>query len=129
MELNNLIQNQMNMNNIQQVNTPTQEQKNQQKKRRAISRRACENCRKAHSCCTDFRPCKRCISLEISCVDTPSKKRGRKRKFNTNGEESSDKNQKTQVMVQTSEKQILINKPPLKTVLPRAMPTTGKFKI
>jgi PAS domain-containing protein len=52
-----------------------------QKKRRAISRKACENCRKAHACCSDSRPCKRCLSLDISCFDIPSKKRGRKRKF------------------------------------------------
>lgn len=61
-------------------------QKNQevgmQKKRRAISRKACDNCRKAHSCCSEPRPCKRCVGLELECIDTPSKKRGRKRKYN-----------------------------------------------
>lgn len=51
------------------------------KKRRAISRKACENCRKSHACCSDFRPCKRCETLGLTCFDTPSKKRGRKRKF------------------------------------------------
>jgi PAS domain-containing protein len=50
------------------------------KKRKAISRKACENCRKAHACCSDARPCKRCNSQGLECFDVPSKKRGRKRK-------------------------------------------------
>jgi hypothetical protein len=74
LEQNNFLQNQTNINLLPKL----------PKKRRAISRKACDNCRKAHSCCTDFRPCKRCISLQIECQDTPSKKRGRKKKFTQN---------------------------------------------
>jgi hypothetical protein len=51
------------------------------RKRKVISRKACESCRKAHACCGDSRPCKRCQMLNLECVDVPSKKRGRKRKF------------------------------------------------
>lgn len=39
------------------------------------------NCQKAHACCGDERPCKRCVQLGLTdCVDAPRKKRGRKRK-------------------------------------------------
>ena len=58
-----------------------------QKKRRSISKKACENCRKAHSCCSDQRPCVRCLANSLDCMDMPSKKRGRKRK-NSQVEES-----------------------------------------
>ncbi|KAL9641704.1 hypothetical protein ABK040_007382 [Willaertia magna] len=54
----------------------------EEKKKRAISRKACEHCKKSHACCEDKRPCKRCTSLGLECFDLPSKKRGRKRKFN-----------------------------------------------
>jgi PAS domain S-box-containing protein len=50
--------------------------------RRKQVRKACTNCRKAHACCDEQRPCLRCVNLGLSseCVDAENKKRGRKRK-------------------------------------------------
>jgi len=56
----------------------------QQKKRRLSAKRkqvkrACENCRKAHSGCDEERPCHRCKKRgeEDKCLDMPRKKRKR----------------------------------------------------
>ncbi len=42
-------------------------------------------CRSAHACCDDQRPCKRCIEIGTpnDCIDAETKKRGRKRKMST----------------------------------------------
>ena len=108
------------------LNSPLSPVDSKQKKRRAISRKACENCRKSHACCSENRPCKRCSCLQISCFDIPSKKRGRKRKFSDeeNPEEESTGNNET-----TTTKEIIQNQQPttnqpvtpptLKQVLPK----------
>lgn len=46
------------------------------RKRKQV-KRACSNCRKAHSACGKQRPCPRCVlrKEEHKCVDTPRKKR------------------------------------------------------
>jgi hypothetical protein len=90
------------------------------KKRKGISRKACENCRKAHACCTEIRPCKRCAQMGIVCFDMPSKKRGRKRKFvQTGGDDSnsSEENKSKDV------KEIKESPQPLKQVLPKTTQT------
>eukprot|EP00761_Pharyngomonas_kirbyi_P012937 gb/GECH01012964.1/.p1 GENE.gb/GECH01012964.1/~~gb/GECH01012964.1/.p1 ORF type:complete len:414 (+),score=107.95 gb/GECH01012964.1/:1-1242(+) len=45
---------------------------------------ACVNCNKAHTCCSNSRPCERCVRLGLtdSCVDIVPKKRGPKRRSN-----------------------------------------------
>lgn len=51
-------------------------------KRKAVQR-ACQNCKNAHTCCEEQRPCSRCIKLgiESTCFDALPKKRGRKKKI------------------------------------------------
>lgn len=51
--------------------------------RRRQVRKACTNCRRAHACCEEQRPCQRCINLGLTddCRDAENKKRGRKRKL------------------------------------------------
>jgi hypothetical protein len=51
-------------------------------KKRPQVRKACVNCQKAHACCEDKRPCKRCLNMGVpeQCIDTERKKRGRKKK-------------------------------------------------
>jgi len=46
------------------------------------TRKACFNCKNAHACCNDERPCSRCVKLGMGkiCFDTEGKKRGRKPK-------------------------------------------------
>jgi PAS domain-containing protein len=58
-------------------------------KRRQV-RRACTNCRKAHACCDEQRPCQRCINLGVidECKDAENKKRGRKRRVDGEQTES-----------------------------------------
>jgi PAS domain-containing protein len=51
-------------------------------KKRPQVRKACTNCQKAHACCEDRRPCRRCTSMGLAdqCIDSERKKRGRKKK-------------------------------------------------
>lgn len=69
------------MENLTQKKKSTVKKSQTTKKRKQV-KKACVNCRKAHSCCDDNRPCKRCVDLGIQdyCRDTENKKRGRKRK-------------------------------------------------
>eukprot|EP01027_Heterolobosea_sp_BB2_P009851 GEZU01014492.1.p1 GENE.GEZU01014492.1~~GEZU01014492.1.p1 ORF type:complete len:431 (-),score=133.09 GEZU01014492.1:40-1332(-) len=39
---------------------------------------ACQACRKAHACCGDERPCRRCLKFGLPCIDVVGKKRGPK---------------------------------------------------
>jgi hypothetical protein len=61
----------------------TNEDEQPKKKRRQV-KRACLNCRIAHSACDEGRPCKRCIShgLQASCLDVA--RRNGKATSNTN---------------------------------------------
>jgi hypothetical protein len=54
------------------------------KKRKQV-KRACLNCRIAHTCCDDYRPCRHCIHLGIAhaCVDASARRRGKKRTTST----------------------------------------------
>jgi hypothetical protein len=58
----------------------------QPKKKRKQVKRACLNCRLAHSACGDTRPCKRCIQYGIqdSCIDV-SRRNSRSQKGIANG--------------------------------------------
>jgi hypothetical protein len=67
-------------------------------KKRPQVRKACVNCQKAHACCEDQRPCKRCVTMGIDdqCFDAERRKRGRKKKsdieaLNSTTIESNDK--------------------------------------
>ncbi|KAL9642142.1 hypothetical protein ABK040_007147 [Willaertia magna] len=55
-------------NNIDDLN------EKKKKKRRNQAKSACENCRKAHTACSDNKPCARCVKLGIPCVEAPKKK-------------------------------------------------------
>lgn len=91
-----------------------------QKKRKGISRKACETCRKAHACCSEQRPCKRCQSMGVVCFDLPSKKRGRKRKFVNSDEKDESDEKQIQQLIQKDQKDSPV---PLKTVLPKTTST------
>jgi PAS domain-containing protein len=52
------------------------------------------SCRKAHACCEDTRPCSRCISHGLQCVDVQGKKRGRKKKSKDEEDEMEEKEKK-----------------------------------
>jgi hypothetical protein len=60
-------------NRLQHAHSPG---KPKQKKRAQV-RLACTNCRKAHACCDETRPCKRCVknNLGASCLDLPRRRR------------------------------------------------------
>jgi hypothetical protein len=103
------------------LNTPQMNLKD--KKKRAISRKACENCRKAHSCCSENRPCKRCTSLQMPCFDIPSKKRGRKRKFNSSDSNSEEQNEGEII---SSNETIHTTNPTPNTPIPPFVPPTLK---
>jgi len=55
--------------------------KNSGSVRKPYVKRACTNCKKAHSACTEERPCKRCVQLGIAheCVDAERKKSSKTR--------------------------------------------------
>ena len=56
----------------QSFNQPTIQyviQNEPKKKRKRYSKKACANCKKAHSACNDERPCKRCREKGIQCYD------------------------------------------------------------
>jgi len=48
------------------------------KKRKKQVKQACAGCKKAHTRCEESRPCPRCRTLGIECVDAPRKKRKRR---------------------------------------------------
>lgn len=59
---------------------------------------ACIHCKKAHACCSETRPCKRCwnLGLQDSCVDAETvKKRGRKKKDPVSHEQKNVSNNTT----------------------------------
>lgn len=55
------------------------------KKRKQV-KRACLNCRIAHTCCDDYRPCRQCVRLGIAhaCVDADYHHKKRKKRNSTN---------------------------------------------
>jgi len=59
------------VNNDEDLTPPT-------KKRKKQVKQACAGCKKAHTRCEESRPCPRCKTLGISCVDAPRKKRKRR---------------------------------------------------
>eukprot|EP01080_Neovahlkampfia_damariscottae_P002755 gene2755-4163_t len=104
------------------LNSQLSQNDSKQKKRRAISRKACENCRKSHACCSENRPCKRCSCLQVPCFDIPSKKRGRKRKFSDDEnpeEETTGNNESTKEAIQNQPTTQPMTQPTLKQVLPK----------
>jgi len=58
-------------NNNNNASPPVQYvlQNEPKKKRKRYSKKACTNCKKAHSACNDERPCKRCTEKGIQCID------------------------------------------------------------
>ncbi|EFC42005.1 ankyrin domain-containing protein [Naegleria gruberi] len=56
------------------------------RKRRNQAKSACEQCRRAHTACTDQKPCLRCVKLGLQCVEAPKKKQ------KPNGKSSSGNN-------------------------------------
>src|SRR5690606_26722528 len=50
------------------------------KRMRKYAKRACLACKKAHTSCSDERPCKRCVHRGIECVDVDSSKPAAKEK-------------------------------------------------
>lgn len=51
------------------------------KKRKKQVKQACAGCKKAHTRCEDIRPCPRCKSMKVECIDAPRKKRKRRDAF------------------------------------------------
>jgi hypothetical protein len=71
--------------------------KKQRVKRGKYAKKACLNCRKAHSACDSGRPCKRCVSfgLQHECRDIERKKTKKKvAKPNKNFKQSFNENEK-----------------------------------
>lgn len=52
------------------------------KKKTFRVRKACIRCQKSHVSCEETRPCKRCSDRRILCEDYTPKRRGRKRQYN-----------------------------------------------
>jgi hypothetical protein len=73
-------------NKNNRINDSPSSTKTTTKRRRAAN--ACSECRKAHKKCSKERPCTRCRSLNVDCVDneTAKHKRGRPNKWSTTDE-------------------------------------------
>jgi PAS domain-containing protein len=73
-------------------------------RKRPQVRKACEPCRRAHACCDDNRPCRRCVTnkIEEKCFDAERKKRGRKKKSEIEAIEKADSSDDAVVPAATS---------------------------
>jgi len=67
----------MNKNGNEKVNSGDRAEKSKRGEKRSQVRRACSNCRRSKTACSDVRPCPRCVAhhLENCCVDAPMKRR------------------------------------------------------
>lgn len=58
-----------NSNSNKKRNIKQEEGVKRERKVRKVSKLACVNCRKAHTACSETRPCQRCQDQGLECID------------------------------------------------------------